>query len=90
MVRRGEPLSSVERGRSPVVGRGAHSAFAGSPRVAGPPPTQPTEIGCVNGLASLDLADRPAEPGQLAGGGDGDQGAAFGSRFESGPGAVQP
>ena len=40
MVRRGEPLSKFGRGRP--CGRVAHSYLAGSPRVAGPPPTQPT------------------------------------------------
>ena len=40
MVRRGEPLSSIGRGRP--GGRVAHRSVAGSPRVAGPPPTQPT------------------------------------------------
>src|SRR5271154_5036621 len=41
MVRRGEPLSKIGRGR-PFGGRVAHRTVAGSPRVAGPPPTQPT------------------------------------------------
>ena len=44
MVRRGEPLSRIGRGR-PRWGGLLIAAVAGSPRVAGPPPTQPT--GCV-------------------------------------------
>jgi hypothetical protein len=46
-VRRGEPLSRI--GRGPASRRVAHSWVAGSPRVAGPPPTQPTglaDVGC--------------------------------------------
>jgi hypothetical protein len=38
---------------------------------------------------SFDLADRPREPGEFAGGGDGDDRAPLGALFESGPGAVQ-
>jgi large conductance mechanosensitive channel len=37
----------------------------------------------------LDAGDRPAEPGQLAGGGDGDDRPALGALLEALPGAVQ-
>src|SRR5205823_12097715 len=59
----------------------------GFPARAGPPPTQPT--GCCGWVGLLDLADCPAEAGELAGGGDGDQGAAFVALLQSCPGAVQ-
>ena len=85
--RRGVPLSR-DRAWPARVGRVAHSRVAGSPRVAGPPPAQPT--GCVWWVVGLfDAGDGPAEAGQFAGGGDGDDGAAFGASFEPGPGAVQ-
>ena len=87
MVRRGEPLSSIGRGR-PWVGRVAQAVVADSPRVAGPPPTQPTGWRTF-GLWLLDLGDRPAEAGEFAGGGDGDDRAALGALLESCPGAMQ-
>jgi hypothetical protein len=40
-------------------------------------------------LVSFDAGDRPAEPGELAGGGDGDDRAAFRAGFEPRPGSVQ-
>jgi cysteine sulfinate desulfinase/cysteine desulfurase-like protein len=66
----------------------AELASRGFPRVAGPPPAQPT--GWVSGAWSglFDAGDRPAEAGQFAGGGDGDDGAAFRASLESCPGAV--
>src|SRR3954470_22697355 len=60
MVRRGEPLSRVGRGQPPE-GRVAHSRVAGSPRVAGPPPTQPTGFGGVGAVGLLGAGDGPAE-----------------------------
>ena len=44
---------------------------------------------CVMGCSLFDLRDRPAEAEELAGGGDRDQGAAFGALLEACPGAVQ-
>ena len=87
MVRRGEPLSSIGRGQS-LSGRVAHSTVAGSPRVAGPPPTQPTGSR-LSSEWSLDLGDRPGKPGELAGRGNRDDRAALGAGFEPGPGAVE-
>jgi hypothetical protein len=40
-------------------------------------------------VRSFDLADRPAEPGEFAGGGDRDQGAPLGAGLEPVPGSVQ-
>ena len=75
---------------SPGGGRGAHSFAAGSPRVAGPPPTQPTGLGVRGGgVGSLDLGDRPAEAGELAGGGDGGDCAALRACLQPRPGAMQ-
>jgi hypothetical protein len=88
MVRRGVPLSNIGRGL-PCWGRVAHRRIAGSPRVPGRHrPGRRDE--CCRGVGSLDLADRPAEPGELAGGGNGDDRATLGALFEAGPGAVQP
>jgi hypothetical protein len=55
----------------------------------GPPPTQPTGYVAVDAAVSLDPGDRPAEAGQLAGGGDGDDRAALRPGFQPRPGAVQ-
>src|SRR5436305_11944945 len=86
MVRRGEPLSEGERGRPGLV---AQRRIAVSPRVPGRhrPSQRDVVARWLGGL--LDLADRPTEPGELAGGGDGDQGAAFVALLQSCPGAVQ-
>ena len=84
MVRRGEPLSEGERGRRGRLLRGV-SRVPRACRAA----TDPSRRDDVCSVGLLDLADRPAEPGELAGGGDGDQGAAFIALLQSCPGAVQ-
>ena len=48
------------------------------------------DLACGELLLSLDLGDRPDEPGELAGGGDRDDRAALRSVLEPVPGAVQP
>jgi hypothetical protein len=88
MVRRGVPLSNVGRGQPPVGG----GLLIGQSRVprAVPGRHRPSRRDVVLGCSGLfDLGDRPGEAGEFAGGGDGDDGAAFGALLQTGPGAVQ-
>ncbi len=87
MVRRGEPLSRIERDQ-PEGG-----LLIGALRVprALPGRHRPSrrDLGDVRRWLSFDLGDRPGEPGELAGGGDRDDRAAFGAFLQPAPGAVQ-
>jgi hypothetical protein len=87
MVRRGEPLSRIERG---LLGGGLLIAESRVPRACRAATDPADGIEECSVFRSFDLADRPGEPDELAGGGDGDDGAPLGSRFEACPGAVQP
>ena len=51
--------------------------------------TDPADGMSAMGRWLFDLGDRPAEPGELAGGGDGDDRASLGAGLEARPGAVQ-
>ena len=88
MVRRGEPLSQTgvagpERGGGLLIGE---SRVPRACRAA----TDPADgmFGC-DRVGSLDLGDRPAESGELAGSGDRDDRPAFATLLEPLPGAVQ-
>ena len=91
MVRRGEPLSRNERGQAPSGReRVAHRSVAGSPRGAGPPPTQPT--GCsavwrsgVTRSGRLPTRTRRARGPRR----DRDDRATLAAGLETRPGAVQ-
>ena len=87
MVRRGVPLSRIERGQP---GGGVFIAVSRVPRAlpGRHRPSRRDQDVCLVWL--LGLGDRPAEPGQLAGGGDGDDRSPFGACFETCPDAVQP
>ena len=83
----GEPLSKIGRGQP---GGGLLIVSSRVPRAL-PGRHRPSrrERRCV-GLWLLDSGDRPCEAGELAGGGDGDDRAAFRASLEACPGAVQP
>ncbi len=88
MVRRGEPLSKIGRGQPGwggllIVSSRVPRALPGRHR-----PSR-RDRRCW-GWWLLDSGDRPGEPGELAGGRDGDDRAALGASLEACPGAVQP
>ena len=87
MVRRGEPLSRIERGRP---GGGLLIGGSRVPRACRAA-TDPADgiVGC-SLFRSFDLGDRPAESGELAGRGDGDDRPSLPTGLEARPGAVQP
>jgi hypothetical protein len=91
MVRRGVPLSSVGRGQLPGLGGGLLIVESRVPRaVPGRHRPSRRDMGCdVRGWRLFDLGDRPSEAGEFAGGGDGDDCAAFGALLQACPGAVQ-
>ena len=89
MVRRGEPLSKIERGQ-PRWGGLLIVRLAGSPRVPGRHRPSRRDVRLFRVGGSLDLGDRPAEPGELAGRGDRDDRPSLPTGFEACPGAVQP
>ena len=89
MVRRGEPLSRIGRGQPLLWVRGglliAKSRVPRACRAA----TGPVNgIGLLVVLVSLDAGDCPAEPGEFARRGDGDDRAAFRARLEPLPCSV--
>ena len=88
MVRRGEPLSSIGRGQ-PLLGGGLLIAPSRVPRAL-PGRHRPSrrDSDCRRAW-SLDLGDRPGEPGEFAGRRNRDDRAALGALFEPGPGAVE-
>src|SRR6202035_1609121 len=80
MVRRGVPLSSIERGRP---GGGVLIEQSRVPRACRAATDPADGMSVVLGLkVSLDLGDRPHEPGELAGGRDRDDRAALSAGFE--------
>ena len=88
MVRRGVPLSSVERGQP--LGGGLLIGQSRVPRAL-PGRHRPSRRDVDDSaVGSLDLGDRPAEAREFAGGGHRDDRSALVAGFEPGPGAVQP
>ena len=87
MVRRGEPLSRIGRGLPRCRG-GLLIAQSRVPRAL-PGRHRPSrrDRGARRSW-SLDAGDRPAEAGELAGGGDGDDRAPLGALLEPRPGVV--
>jgi hypothetical protein len=88
MVRRGEPLSKIERGQP--EGGGLLIARSRVPRACRAATDPADGMKFSVGGCSLDLGDRPHEPGEFAGGRDRDDRAAFRAGLKACPGAMQP